>query len=136
MNGRIHYSKRGSTAYVLFDLQPVERRFAPLEDAMALRALLMNYEPVDSERSFILLKAKSAKPASLSLLREGTVRIGAPIDLKDFNAEAVIVYPNQRGSFQLLSDDGTLEIGGVCCKDLPDSQQKRFRSVWITPPRP
>lgn len=54
------------------------------------------------------------------------------LDLNGFNAEAVIVYPGQRGSFQLLSDDGTVEIDGLCCKMLPDSQLKRFRSVWVT----
>jgi len=56
------------------------------------------------------------------------------LDLNGINAEAVIVYPGQRESFQLLSDDGTVEIDGICCKKLPDSQQKRFRSVWVTPP--
>ena len=47
--------------------------------------------------------------------------------------KAVIVYPDQR-PFQLLSDDGTVEIEGVCCKKLPDPAERRFRSVWITPP--
>lgn len=56
-----------------------------------------------------------------------------PQQLHDFNAEAVIVYPGNGESFQLLSDDGTLEIGGTCCKKLPDSAQKRFRSLWVTP---
>src|SRR5205814_887233 len=45
-------------------------------------------------------------------------------DLNDFNAEAVIVYPDHRWPFQLLSDDGTLEIDGTCCKKLPTSTQK------------
>ena len=54
-------------------------------------------------------------------------------ELKNFNAEAVIVYPDHRWPFQLLSDDGTLEIDGICCKQLPDPTQRRFRSVWVTP---
>ena len=54
-------------------------------------------------------------------------------DLTDFNAEAVIVYPDKRWPFQLLSDDGTKEIDGVCCKKLPSSLQKRFRSEWVSP---
>jgi len=70
--------------FVLFDFKPIERRFPPLEDAMALRALLFNYAPVDTERSFLLLQAKSRRPARLTLLREGTVPVGAPIDLKDY----------------------------------------------------
>ena len=56
--------------------------------------------------------------------------------LKQFNAEAVIFYPDHREPFQLLSDDGTVEFDGVCCKKLPDPAQRRFRSVWITPPKP
>ena len=56
-------------------------------------------------------------------------------ELKGFNAEAVIVYPGQGSRFQLLSDDGTLEINGVCCKKLIEPTKKRFRSVWITPPK-
>jgi len=56
-------------------------------------------------------------------------------ELKGFNAEAVVVYPDHRWPFQLLSDDGTLEINGICCKKLPASIQRRFRSVWIAPPR-
>jgi hypothetical protein len=70
--------------YVLFDFNPMERRFPTLEDSMVLRALLMNYELVDSESSFLLLKARSAFPARLTRLREGTVRAGEPIQLSDF----------------------------------------------------
>ncbi len=55
------------------------------------------------------------------------------IDLKDFTAEAVIVYPDGRLPFQLLSDDGTRLINGVCCKQLPDPRQRCFRSLWLTP---
>ena len=59
----------------------------------------------------------------------------AEVDLKDFNAEALIVYPDHRWPFQLLSDDGTLIIQGLGCKSLKDSSLKRFRSIWITLPR-
>ncbi len=55
------------------------------------------------------------------------------VELEDFNAEAVIVYPDHRWPFQILSDDGILEIDGICCKKLTDPTQRRFRSVWITP---
>jgi hypothetical protein len=55
------------------------------------------------------------------------------VDLRDFNPEALVIYPDNPRSFQLLSDDGTLVIGGVDCKHLADPMQRRFRSVWITP---
>lgn len=57
----------------------------------------------------------------------------AHAELRDFNAEAVIVYPDHQWPFQVLSDDGLLEVGGVCCKKLTDPAQKRFRSVWVSP---
>lgn len=57
------------------------------------------------------------------------------IDLHQFNPEAVIVYADNSRSFQLLSDDGTMEVGGVACKHLPDPMQRSFRSVWVTPAR-
>lgn len=51
--------------------------------------------------------------------------------LKDVNPEAVVVYAHRPDGFQLLSDDGTRLIGGVCCKALPDPSLKQFRSVWV-----
>jgi len=57
------------------------------------------------------------------------------IDLHHFNAEAVIAYPDGRWPFQLLSDDGMLEVNGIVCKKLPDPAQRAFRSVWVNPPR-
>jgi hypothetical protein len=55
------------------------------------------------------------------------------LDLRDFNPEAVIVYPHNRDSFQLLSDDGTLSMNGVACKHVADVMQRRFRGLWVTP---
>ena len=56
------------------------------------------------------------------------------IDLHEFNPEAVVVYPGNTRSFQLLSDDGTQIVDGVPCKRLPNPMLRRFRSVWVTPP--
>jgi Protein of unknown function (DUF3616) len=57
------------------------------------------------------------------------------VDLKDFNAEALLVYPDHRWPFQLLSDDGTMMIDGVACKSLANGSLKRFRSLWVTLPK-
>jgi hypothetical protein len=73
--------------FVLFNFEPVERRFPPLEDALALRAVLMNYELIDADGPFLLLKAKTKIPAHLIPLREGTVRLGTPIDIRDFGGD-------------------------------------------------
>lgn len=55
------------------------------------------------------------------------------IDLHKINPEAVVVYPGETHSFQLLSDDGTKLIGESICKRLTDPMQRRFRSAWVTP---
>ena len=62
---------------------------------------------------------QSTKPTLVSL-KWGTI-----------NPEAVVLYP-QGGALQVLSDDGTVKIGGVPCKELTDSRQRRFRAVRVT----
>jgi hypothetical protein len=78
------YLSPAAPEYVMFSLAGIDRRFAPLEDALVLRDLLINYEPVGAEGGFVLLKVLAAEPARLALLREGTVRPGERIDLKGF----------------------------------------------------
>jgi len=54
------------------------------------------------------------------------------IDLKGFNIEAVLIYPDKNDRVQLLSDDGALKRGKKQCKKLPDkSREKYFRSIWV-----
>jgi hypothetical protein len=85
MNEQFYFSK-SAPEYVLFRLTPVDRRYAPLEDGAVLRDLLMNYEPVEGENQFLLLKQKVARSLPrLTLLREGTVHPGEPILLNDSN---------------------------------------------------
>ena len=68
--------------FVLFELISLDRKLPALEDAWTLRTLLANYQPVGSEGRFLLLKAKSAEPPKLTLLREGSVSPGQPIDMR------------------------------------------------------
>jgi hypothetical protein len=54
------------------------------------------------------------------------------VHFKNFNPEALFFYPNSPlDEFQLLSDDGTLNMGGIPCKALPDPQLRRFRSIVL-----
>ena len=78
------YLSPSAPEYVMFSLGGIDRRFASLEDALVLRDLLINYEPVAGEGEFVLLKTRAAEPARLALLREGSVRRGGHIDLKGF----------------------------------------------------
>ena len=83
LNERFYLSP-AAPDYVLFRLAPIDHKFPPLEDAWTLRCLLINYEPVEAEGPFLLLRAKSKLPVrpSLTLLHEGTVQLGEVIDLK------------------------------------------------------
>ncbi len=80
------YLSPNAPDYVLFNLNAIPGRFPPMEDALAFRHLLINYEPVAQEDRFLLLKVKglvSHQPAQLTLVREGAVRAGEPIRLDD-----------------------------------------------------
>jgi hypothetical protein len=80
------YLSDGAPDYAIFTLGGIDRRLAPLEDALALRDLLMNYAPADAEGGFLLLKRRSSAPPRLTLLAEGTIHPGAPIDLRGFTS--------------------------------------------------
>ncbi len=45
--------------------------------------------------------------------------------------EALIVHPDNANTIELLSDDGTRDIRGVACKDLPVDQQV-FRTLRVS----
>ncbi|HVV73788.1 MAG TPA: DUF3616 domain-containing protein [Verrucomicrobiae bacterium] len=51
--------------------------------------------------------------------------------LNDYHPEAIVIYPEKGGgAVQILSDDGTLKIEGLPCKDQPPELQG-FRSFWL-----
>ncbi len=52
-------------------------------------------------------------------------------DFQDMHPEAVIIYPEKEFSMQILSDDGSKQINGKSCKDLVESGEKSFRSIWV-----
>ena len=60
-------------------------------------------------------------------------RLGS-IDLGSINAEAIVTYADNANRVQLLSDDGTRNVGGTACKSIRDPMQRRFRSVWVDLP--
>jgi hypothetical protein len=79
------YLSRRAPDFVLFRLDPFPSRLPALEDSAALRHLLINYHPVEAEGSYLLLEKTrpQPQPASLSLLREGTVPLGKPVPVPD-----------------------------------------------------
>jgi hypothetical protein len=81
------YLSGAAPEYVMFSLGPIDRKFPPLEDAMVLRHLMLNYEPAGAEGEFLLLRSKPSQEARLKLLREGVVRPGERIELSDFGGK-------------------------------------------------
>jgi hypothetical protein len=63
--------------------------------------------------------------------------IGAPVhvalDLRAYNPEGFFT-PEDRDDILLLSDDGTVNVGGTPCKRLRDRAQRSFRGVWVRLP--
>jgi len=79
LNENFYFSK-AAPEYVLLSLAASEQ-FAPLADALVLRDVLANYALIDKEGPFLLLQSKQTKSPRLSLLHEGTVRVGERLDL-------------------------------------------------------
>jgi len=53
-------------------------------------------------------------------------------DLTGLNPEAIVIYPEIKNRFQILSDDGGEKVGSRDCKELSDNDpNKKFRSRWI-----
>jgi len=67
--------------FVLLDLDAIDRRFPAVEDALALRAVLCNYQLVTNDNAYLVLHHVRNEPAKLKLLREGDVTWGARIEL-------------------------------------------------------
>lgn len=78
------YLSSDAPRFVLFDIKAMDDKFPPLEDAWLLRHLLINFQPVARENRFVLLKAKSAQPSTLTLLREGSVSFGQTVNLQEY----------------------------------------------------
>lgn len=50
----------------------------------------------------------------------------------DFRPESIVIYPELKDQFQVLSDDGAVIRNGTECKDLSSNDpDKYFRSIWI-----
>ena len=73
---------------------------------MLLRHLLLNYEPVDSEGGFVLLRSRSALRPRLKLVHEGTVRAGDRIEVGALNSAdlwlEIALEPTRLGRLRAL----------------------------------
>jgi hypothetical protein len=56
------------------------------------------------------------------------------VDFGDLNPEALFIYPGGgEDRIQILSDDGTREVGGEPCKSLDDPAMRSFRAAVLRP---
>jgi hypothetical protein len=85
------YSSSSAPEFVLAKLGSIDGRLPVLEDALAFRYLLRNYEPIGNEGGFLLLKSRSSVAPELALLRQGTVRVGEPIELQSYGQSDIWV---------------------------------------------
>jgi hypothetical protein len=93
------YSSAAAPQYVLFRMTTIDDRFPPLEDALVFRTLLRDYEPVDSEGPFLLLKARQHSLPRLELLRESTMRPGELVDLSKWPDSDIWLSMEMRPTF-------------------------------------
>ena len=80
---RDYYLGATAPAFVILKYQTVDDRFAAEDDAGALEVILRNYEPVATEKGYMLWKRKvvSQALAPHRLLRDGTATWGEPLPL-------------------------------------------------------
>lgn len=81
-NDRFYLSDK-APEFVIFELAPIGGRFPPVEDAHVLRDLLVRYQPVLSEEHFLLLRHSGMVKPELTLIKEGIVSAGEPIELQN-----------------------------------------------------
>jgi hypothetical protein len=70
--------------FVLFKLDALSRRFPPLEDALLLRDLLINYDAAATEGGLLLLRQARTNHPGLSLLLKGNAKPSERIALSDY----------------------------------------------------
>jgi hypothetical protein len=99
------------------------RGIRSIEYAPLLRAYLIVAGPQGSDGDFKLYKwsgVPTAAPVSL------------PIDIgADLGPEALFALPDGK-TFQLLSDDGDVEMGDKRCKKFKPKERRKFRSITVT----
>ena len=84
LNDEFYLSMR-SPQYVLFRLSAMDRKFPPLEDSLALKNLLINYQPTATDGTFLLLNQRTRIRAELKLVSQGTLKPGERLRLSEYS---------------------------------------------------
>lgn len=78
------YNSERAPQFVLFRLEPLDRKFPSLEDGRVLRQLLANYSRVAEEGNFLLLKRNHIGRTPMRLLKEGILKPGQQLSFEGF----------------------------------------------------
>lgn len=114
LNEQFYLSPR-QPEFVLFRFGALDMKIPSLEDGRVLVQLLCNYELLGVEEHFLLLRARASEPIRRTLLAEGTVQLGQPIDLQPYQDANVwleiVLHPSIAGHLrQLLYRPATLRL--------------------------
>ena len=83
VNDNFYHSER-APQFVLATLEPIDDRFPPLEDALVLRDLLVDFRLRGTEGGFLVLERKSTEVPHLRLVAQGALGPGEKLDLQSY----------------------------------------------------
>ncbi|MGI8482286.1 MAG: hypothetical protein ACR2MF_09525 [Chthoniobacterales bacterium] len=79
------YRSENSPDFVIFTLEPIDNRLPTLDDAEVLVRLLQDFDPILTEKGYLLLKrqrhSRARLRAELRTISEGSAKIGEPIPI-------------------------------------------------------
>lgn len=100
---------------------------------------IRSIEYSEAQGKYLLVAGSHDDKGEFRLYRWSGVATESPepiagIDFEGLRPEALLVYPEDKARFQILSDDGTELVKGKECNDEKvKSEDKYFRSIWVTP---
>jgi len=104
---------------------------------LALAGLgIRSFEYSAARGEYLIVAGPAGVSGPFRLYRWSGSNVDAPIEIPGVSftglqPEALIVYPDDPNTIEILSDDGTRDIGGVPCKDLP-VDRRVFRSIRVS----
>jgi hypothetical protein len=97
---------------------------------------IRSFEYAAARNEFLIVAGPDGVVGPFRLYRWSGSPTDAPVEVPDVSftglqPEALIVYPDDPKTIEVLSDDGTRVLNGVPCKDLSSDKQV-FRSLLVT----
>jgi hypothetical protein len=132
MNERFYFCK-DAPEFVLLLLEPIYGNLPALADSMVLRDILINYNLVETEEPFLILKSRGRATPQLALVRDGRARPGEEISIPSEGDAAlwmeIEMEPSLAGKIRRFFYKSPLTVLWVW----PDANRERFgkfRAPW------